>query len=119
LQLAVGDGVKHPAQRGVGVVHLADVVDAHIPLVTPALEGVGKTARRVVALQHQHFLAGLGHEGRGGQAAEARADDDGVVAGIDRAGKVFLADDHGSFLVGPASSDTVEYSSMVNIVVHH
>ena len=71
-----------------GCAHLADVVDAHVPLeAAAAREGVGEAAGPVVALEHQHLAAvQAGQQGGGGEAAHAGADDDhvGVVVRIAR-----------------------------------
>ena len=71
--------VEGAADGGVPVLHFADVVHAHIPLVAGAMKGVGKAARLVVALEYQHPLAAvLTEQNRGRQSADAGADYDRV-----------------------------------------
>ena len=60
--------------------HLADVVHADVPFVAGAAEDVGEAADRVVAFEDQHATPAVASEQRrGGEAADARADDDGIV----------------------------------------
>ena len=59
LKLAAGKIVERSAQRGYRILKLADVMDTNIPGVARAIEAVGVTACRVVALEHQNFLAGV------------------------------------------------------------
>ncbi len=61
------------------ILHFADVMDAHIPLVAGAAKGMGKPARLVVALKHQHaFAAVLRQQDRGREAADAGPDYDRI-----------------------------------------
>ena len=77
--------VEDRAQRRSGILHLADVVHAHIPLVAGAMEGMGESPRHVVPLQNQHALATvLREQRRGGQSADAGADNDRVPLVGDR-----------------------------------
>jgi hypothetical protein len=71
--------VEGAADAGARVLHLTDVMEADVPLVSRAAEGVSVTAGLVVALENEHaFAAVLSKQDRGGQASYARADDDGV-----------------------------------------
>jgi len=78
LDLAGGDVVEGAADGGV-VLHLADVVEADVPVEAGATEGVGVAAGLVVALEDEDAFAGVeGEEDGGGEASDAGADDDGV-----------------------------------------
>ncbi len=79
LELPVRDHVEYAAQRVVRLVHLADVMHAHVPFETLALIGVGEAARGVVLLEHAHPAPEPGLQRRGAQAADAGTDHDAVV----------------------------------------
>ena len=79
-EAAVADVLEEEVrQRSVGL-ELSDVVNAHVPLVTLAPEGVSEASHDVVPLENQHPSTGLREESGSGEAAHARADDDGVEA---------------------------------------
>ncbi|GMG85825.1 hypothetical protein MNKW57_01460 [Biformimicrobium ophioploci] len=67
---------------------ITDVVHAHIPLVTIAIVGVGKTTGCVVLLQHQNFFACISQADRGGKPADAGTYDYCVVRLLKAAGAV-------------------------------
>ena len=75
----VGDLVEQRAQQATRL-HVADVVHADVPFVAGAAEDVGEAADRVVAFEDQHAAPAMASEQRrGGEAADARADDDRIV----------------------------------------
>ncbi len=79
LDGAAREPVEHAPDRLAGA-HPAEVVDTYIPREALALEGVREPAGHIVLLEHQHPF-GVACQGRGaGQAADARADNDGVEA---------------------------------------
>ena len=77
LELAVRQRVQHPTGLALAG-HLAHRVDADVPEIAFAAEGVGEPTGDVVLLQDEDLLALLGQQGRAGHAAHAGADDDGV-----------------------------------------
>ena len=78
-ELAVAQVIERAPEQRALAVDVADVVHADVPLVAGAMERVGEAAGGVVPLEHQHALAGVARQHRrGGEAAEAAADDDRV-----------------------------------------
>ena len=79
LQRSVAEHVEDRAQHRTGL-NVTDVVHADVPLVARPVEDVRVAAERVVALEDEHALARVaGEKGGGAEAADAGADDDGVV----------------------------------------
>jgi hypothetical protein len=56
---AFGHMVESPAHAGGGVLHLADVVKAYVPLIVRTSKGMRKAAHGVVALEHQHAFSAV------------------------------------------------------------
>ena len=78
LERAVGQLVEDAADDA-ALADLTDVVDADVPLVAGARERVGVAADAVVPLEHQDAAIPVPREaGRAGEAADARADHDGI-----------------------------------------
>ena len=94
FELAVADHVEDAAQWRVRLVHLADVVHAHVPLIALTLVGVREAAGGVVLLQHADLAAQARQQRGAAQAADAGADDEDVVVACGATGPVALA---GSF----------------------
>ena len=82
----------HEPARHRGATHVADVVHADVPLVAVALVAVRGTARRVVLLEHCNAPAEFGQQCSRGQAADAGADDQGVIRTIESRGPIAVAD---------------------------
>lgn len=91
VELAAAEEI-HELARHRGRAHVADVVQAHVPLVAAALVAVGVAAGRVVLLQHRHLPADGREQRRRGEAARAGADDEGIVRAVEAVGAVALAD---------------------------
>ena len=94
MQLSVAQVIEEGAKLRGGVLYLAEVMHAHVPLVSGPAEGMRVATGRVVPLQHQNsFAAVLGEQGGRGQASDARTDNNRVPAFFER---VLLVRNHGN-----------------------
>lgn len=62
------------------IAHAADVVHAHGEGVVAAAKRLRESSRARVPFEHEHLAAAPGERRRGREAADARADDDHVIA---------------------------------------
>lgn len=77
---AVGDIVEKTACLGARIVHLADVMQPHVPFVVAATEYMGVSTDRIVAFQHQNPLAAVfGQKSGRSQSPHTRPDDDDIA----------------------------------------
>ena len=86
--IAHPERAEHAVQQGGSLersrLAAPDHVNRRIEAIAAPPEGMRVAARPIVALEHQHPLAGACEQRRAGEAAEATSDDDRVVRVADR-----------------------------------